>query len=138
MKKTPEFYNTTKLKGSDLGKAEKKAKNQEDAVFELFKADKQKHDDFNQRESEFRKSIGLKNTYPSLKAGLTSGQVIRKTGYLQASVSRSLSNLVDDLKLVKTDEFRKEHFGRRQYIFRIRPDENDKQKTIDFKEWGLE
>ena len=91
------FYNTINLYGSDLFRANDKARKQEDVVLELFKSSK----------------------------GLTPFEVdekLRQMGriYPITSIRRSITNLTKEGKLVKTAIKRVGDYGQMNYVWEIK------------------
>ena len=103
------YYNTTRLEGEQLEKAETKAKSQEQIIFEYFEM----------------KSIAAKSvTTKKLEDGYSPAQlwaILSDMGYKYplTSVRRAISNLTIDGKLIKTEEKRIGLYGSPEYVWRV-------------------
>ena len=104
--KTKAYHNTTDLEGKALETATKKAKSQEEAIFEIFKNNPW------QTFTPFQIQARMANKFVPI-----------------TSVRRAISNLTRKDKIVKTDIQRKGEYGAVNYTWQLR--QTDPQLKLD-------
>ena len=94
------FYNTINESGNELKNSNQKARSQEDLIYSYFLT--------------FGKPLSPSQILEKLKLNCPI-----------TSVRRALTNLTNDEKLVKTDDFVKGNFGKREHLWRLRTAQDD-------------
>lgn len=102
--KSTSFYNTIHLQGSNLAKAKKQVETQESKILDFFQTNKQQS--FTKHE--------IKTALVNL------GKINAKTP--ESSVSRALSNLYKDGKVLKLREMRLGEFDKPNHLWTVAPE----------------
>lgn len=98
------FYNTIHLQGTDLVKAKKQAETQESKILDFLKANSKQ-----------------KFTKHEIKIALVKlGRIRENTP--ESSISRTLSNLYKDVKILKLDEMRLGEFDKPNHLWTVAPE----------------
>ena len=98
------FYNTIHLQGTDLVKAKKQAETQESKILDFLKANSKQ-----------------KFTKHEIKIALVKlGRIRENTP--ESSISRALSNLYKDVKILKLDEMRLGEFDKPNHLWTVAPE----------------
>ena len=96
------YFNTNREKGETLNKSEEKAKNQEDIILDIFKANK---------------ALTASDTY----------QIYENKLVPLTSIRRAITNLTDKGYLIKTKKMKFGLYGKREHYYQLKTKEDKSQ-----------